>query len=123
MYLGRDSQEGSNPNEVTRTVSEMKCHPNYEVAATFDSDICLLKLSSPVTFNDYVTPVCLAASQAKFLNGTDSWVTGWGDISSGGKLKRSRTVALNQSRGVIWGTRRCLKENDIQCCWPTHLST
>uniref|UniRef100_A0A3Q3BZ45 Serine protease 27-like n=1 Tax=Haplochromis burtoni TaxID=8153 RepID=A0A3Q3BZ45_HAPBU len=41
-------------------------HPNYN-SGTNDNDICLLRLSSPVTFNNYISPVCLAASDSGSL--------------------------------------------------------
>uniref|UniRef100_A0A8C2CMB0 Zgc:123295 n=1 Tax=Cyprinus carpio TaxID=7962 RepID=A0A8C2CMB0_CYPCA len=82
IYLGRQSQSESNPNEVLRTASAT-IHPNYN-SLTHDNDIALLHLSSSVTFTDYIKPVCLAAAGSKFAAGTDSWVTGWGALQSGG---------------------------------------
>uniref|UniRef100_A0A8C2AVJ3 Zgc:123295 n=1 Tax=Cyprinus carpio TaxID=7962 RepID=A0A8C2AVJ3_CYPCA len=69
IYLGRQSQSESNPNEVLRTASAT-IHPNYN-SLTHDNDIALLHLSSSVTFTDYIKPVY-------------SWVTGWGALQSGG---------------------------------------
>uniref|UniRef100_A0A671LFT9 Peptidase S1 domain-containing protein n=1 Tax=Sinocyclocheilus anshuiensis TaxID=1608454 RepID=A0A671LFT9_9TELE len=54
-------------------------HPNHS-----DNDIALLRLSSAVTFNEYIRPVCLAGLNSSFPSGTSSWVTGWGNIQSGG---------------------------------------
>ena len=84
MSLGRENLQGKNPNEVSRTVAEIILHPNYD-SFTSDNDIALLRLSSPVTFTDYIRPVCLAASDSVFNNGTDSWVTGWGAVEEGGE--------------------------------------
>ncbi|XP_038594527.1 prostasin-like [Micropterus salmoides] len=78
VYLGRNMQASLNPNEVVRTVSNTIKHPNYK--HTPNNDIALLKLSSPVTFNDYIRPVCLAADGSVFDAGTTCWVTGWGNI-------------------------------------------
>uniref|UniRef100_A0A3B4G6F5 Peptidase S1 domain-containing protein n=1 Tax=Pundamilia nyererei TaxID=303518 RepID=A0A3B4G6F5_9CICH len=77
VNLGRQSLQGSNPNAVSRTVTQIIKHPNYN-SGTFDNDVCLLQLSSPVTFNNYISPVCLAASNSIFYSGVNSWVTGWG---------------------------------------------
>ncbi|XP_045888121.1 serine protease 27-like [Micropterus dolomieu] len=82
IYLGRDSQELSNPNEVSRTVSKIIINPNYDVYSN-NNDIALLQLSSPVTFTDYIRPVCLAADGSVFKAGMTCWVTGWGNIQSG----------------------------------------
>ncbi|XP_067426900.1 serine protease 27-like [Thunnus thynnus] len=84
VVLGLQSQEGYNPNEVSRTVSQIINHPSYN-PSTFDNDIALLQLSSPVTFNDFILPVCLAASDSTFNDGVDTWITGWGNIGSGGR--------------------------------------
>ena len=85
ISLGRQSLEGDNPNEVSRDVAQIILHPNYDSDST-DNDIALLKLSSPVSFTDYVRPVCLAAGDSVFNNGTGSWVTGWGKIQEGGEF-------------------------------------
>ncbi|XDV45069.1 hypothetical protein PO909_013238, partial [Leuciscus waleckii] len=79
VVLGRQTQD-----EVFRDVMAVIKHPSYN-NVTNDSDIALLKLSSPVTFTDYIRPVCLAADHSVFNNDTDSWITGWGDISEGGE--------------------------------------
>ncbi|XP_045899484.1 prostasin-like [Micropterus dolomieu] len=85
VYLGRDTQDLPNSNEVSRTVTQVITHPNYDVPS-HNNDIALLRLSSPVTFNDYITPVCLAADGSAFDAGTTCWVTGWGSIRSGVSL-------------------------------------
>ncbi|KAK0138434.1 Transmembrane protease serine 9 [Merluccius polli] len=83
VYLGRDNLQGSNPNEVSISVSQIINHPGYD-SETNNNDISLLRLSSPVEFNDYIQPVCLAAAASAFSDGTDTWVTGWGTLSFGG---------------------------------------
>ncbi|XP_076154869.1 testisin-like, partial [Alosa pseudoharengus] len=83
IHLGRHSLFNSNPKEVSRTVAEIIRHPNYN-DSTHENDMALLRLSSAVSFNGYIRPVCLAASGSIFHQGTDSWVTGWGTIKEGG---------------------------------------
>uniref|UniRef100_A0A3Q2VI24 Peptidase S1 domain-containing protein n=1 Tax=Haplochromis burtoni TaxID=8153 RepID=A0A3Q2VI24_HAPBU len=48
------------------------------------NDMCLLQLSTPVNFTDYIQPVCLASDSSTFNNGTSSWVTGFGTLESNG---------------------------------------
>ncbi|XP_030609900.1 chymotrypsinogen B-like [Archocentrus centrarchus] len=72
VYLGRYTLSGLNPNEVTRTVEEVTCHPNYN-DLTLENDICLLKLSAPVNFTDYIRPICLASENSTFNSDTISW--------------------------------------------------
>uniref|UniRef100_A0A3P9J8F0 Peptidase S1 domain-containing protein n=1 Tax=Oryzias latipes TaxID=8090 RepID=A0A3P9J8F0_ORYLA len=59
VYLGETGIFNS-PNSVSRTVSRIIVHPNYD-KLTQDNDISLVEMVSPVTFNDYISPVCLAA--------------------------------------------------------------
>jgi len=67
---------------VTRTVSQIIEHPNYD-AGTERNDIALLKLSSPVTMSATVLPVCMPPPKPLYT-GQNAWVTGWGTTSSGG---------------------------------------
>ncbi|XP_057707400.1 transmembrane protease serine 9-like [Corythoichthys intestinalis] len=80
VILGLERQFGLNPNEVRRDVLNVVIHPDYDVLP-FDSDVALLRFSPPVTFNDFISPVCLAAATSTFFTGTESWVTGWGNIN------------------------------------------
>ncbi|XP_070973624.1 serine protease 33-like [Oncorhynchus clarkii lewisi] len=104
VYVGRLSQQGSNPNEVTRTVTQIILHPNY-TRSTSDNDMCLLKLSSAVTFTNFIRPVCLAAPGSSFHAGATSWVTGWGSISSGVTLPSPQT--LQEVDVPVVGNRQC----------------
>uniref|UniRef100_A0A3P9CXF1 Peptidase S1 domain-containing protein n=1 Tax=Maylandia zebra TaxID=106582 RepID=A0A3P9CXF1_9CICH len=69
------------PNAVTVTLENIICHPDYN-ALTYENDICLLQVSTPVNFTDYIQPVCLASAGSTFYNGTSSWVTGFGGGST-----------------------------------------
>uniref|UniRef100_A0A3P9HP90 Peptidase S1 domain-containing protein n=1 Tax=Oryzias latipes TaxID=8090 RepID=A0A3P9HP90_ORYLA len=76
---------------VSLSVSKIIVHPNYD-SRTNNNDLTLLKLASPVTFNDYIRPVCLAAAGSDFPGGTSSWVTGFGTLSSGGQGPLASTL-------------------------------
>ncbi|XP_031417421.1 LOW QUALITY PROTEIN: transmembrane protease serine 9-like, partial [Clupea harengus] len=104
VYLGRQTQQGSNPNEVSRSVDRIVLHPNYD-SDTSDNDIAMLRLSSPVQFSNFIRPVCLAASGSVFNNGTDSWVTGWGNIGEGVALPFPET--LQEVEVPVVGNRQC----------------
>lgn len=99
VVLGRQTQD-----EVFRDVMAVVKHPGYN-NVTNDNDIALLKLRSPVTFTDYIRPVCLAADHSVFNNGTDSWITGWGDISEGVSLPSPNV--LQEVKIPIVGNRQC----------------
>lgn len=60
VYLGRLALANSSPYEVLREVRRIVIHPLY-IIRTRTNDIALLELSTPVTFTNYIRPVCLAA--------------------------------------------------------------
>uniref|UniRef100_A0A3Q4HZH3 Peptidase S1 domain-containing protein n=1 Tax=Neolamprologus brichardi TaxID=32507 RepID=A0A3Q4HZH3_NEOBR len=104
VNLGRQSLQGSNPNAASRTVTQIIKHPNYN-SGTNNNDICLLRLSSPVTFSRYISPVCLAASNSTFYSGVNSWVTGWGNIGEGVSLPSPQN--LMEVEVPVVGNRQC----------------
>uniref|UniRef100_A0A3P9MDC4 Peptidase S1 domain-containing protein n=1 Tax=Oryzias latipes TaxID=8090 RepID=A0A3P9MDC4_ORYLA len=104
VVLGLQSLQGSNPNRVSRTIATVIVHPNFN-SATQNNDIALLQLSSPVTFNSYITPVCLPSTGSTFYSGVKTWVTGWGTIRSGVSLPAPQT--LQEVQIPIVGNRRC----------------
>ncbi|XP_042560619.1 transmembrane protease serine 9-like [Clupea harengus] len=104
VYLGRQNQEGSNSNEVSRTVSRIIRHPNYN-SRTGENDIALLRLSSSITFTNFIRPICLAAANSTFNRGTNSWLTGWGRIRSGVPLPSPQT--LQEVDVPVTGNRNC----------------
>jgi secreted trypsin-like serine protease len=71
-----------------RGVTSLSVHPSYEhLAGSFDHDIALLRLSSPVAFSQTVGSVApILSSQESLLafDGALATVTGWGTTSEGG---------------------------------------
>uniref|UniRef100_A0A8C6WP24 Peptidase S1 domain-containing protein n=1 Tax=Neogobius melanostomus TaxID=47308 RepID=A0A8C6WP24_9GOBI len=104
VYIGRQTQENANANEVRRTIVELINHESYN-PSTNDNDIALLKMASTVTFTNYIRPVCLAASGSTFHAGTDSWITGWGSIGSGISLPSPQN--LMEVEMPVIGNRKC----------------
>lgn len=86
VHLGRTTLIGFNPNHITRHVLQTILHPNYN-STTNNNDIALLRLHSSVTFSDYVRPVCLVGHGSSFPDNTMSWITGWGNVNSTGKMQ------------------------------------
>uniref|UniRef100_A0A8C2IEU2 chymotrypsin n=1 Tax=Cyprinus carpio TaxID=7962 RepID=A0A8C2IEU2_CYPCA len=77
VILG-EHNHGSNVEPIqVKLVSKVITHPLYS-RATFNNDIALLKLSSPVTLTPRISPVCLAPSALSILPGTRCFTTGWG---------------------------------------------
>uniref|UniRef100_A0A8C6LRM4 Si:ch73-182e20.4 n=1 Tax=Nothobranchius furzeri TaxID=105023 RepID=A0A8C6LRM4_NOTFU len=104
VFLGRQYLKGNNPNEESRGVSKIISHPKYN-SNTYDNDMALLRLSAPVKFTHYIRPVCLAASDSEFNNGTESWVTGWGTVGEGEFLPSPET--LQEVKVPVVGNRQC----------------
>ncbi|XP_048967439.1 testisin-like [Canis lupus dingo] len=88
-------------------VKDIIIYPQFE--GTSLNDIALLKLSSSVTYNKYIQPICVMISSSKFQNQTNCWVTGWGDIQenqgdSGGPLACEKRGLWIQVGIVSWGS-------------------
>nr|XP_045359954.1 transmembrane protease serine 2 [Camelus bactrianus] len=65
-------------------IAKVISHPNYD-SKTKNNDIALMKLQTPLTFNDRVKPVCLP-NPGMMLEATQScWISGWGATYEKGK--------------------------------------
>ena len=62
--------------------SQWISHPSYS-ASTVDNDFAIIKLASPITFSDRVSPICLPSTSTNY-DSKVATVTGWGTLSSGG---------------------------------------
>jgi len=83
IVAGEYTRGASEGDEQTRSVSALYVHPSYD-ADTFDNDIALLRLASPVTLNARVATIALARDAALGDAGMTALVSGWGTTSSGG---------------------------------------
>ncbi|KAI5097281.1 serine protease 60.2 precursor, partial [Silurus meridionalis] len=91
VLLGMASLEGTNPYMQKTNATNIIIHQQYD-QTTNDNDIALVQLSSSLNFNDYVRPVCLAASNSTLPGGTNVWVTGWGRITVNMSLPSPQTL-------------------------------
>ena len=57
-------------------------HLSYS-SSRVDNDFAIIKLASPVSFSDRVSPICLPSASTNYDNKVAT-VTGWGTLSSGG---------------------------------------
>ncbi|XP_057717317.1 serine protease 33-like [Corythoichthys intestinalis] len=104
VILGRQRQDGPNPHEVAKTVAKVIRHPDYD-PTTFKNDVALLLLSTPVIYTDFIKPVCLAEASSTFFDGTESWVTEWGDI--GFNVSQPSGQDLKGMKVPVLGNRQC----------------
>ncbi|XP_063324260.1 polyserase-2-like [Pelmatolapia mariae] len=104
LYFGRETQAGPNTHEVKQSVSQVTVHPNYN-NSYLNNDIALMKLSSPVSFTDYIRPICLASSSSQFYNSTSCWATGWGKLTKNETLPAN--APLQEVQIPVIGNKQC----------------
>lgn len=99
-YLGLHIQRKIGSAVVKKNLKQIIPHPNYN-EYTFDNDIALMELDSPVTYSDYIRPICLPASQHDFPTGNTVWITGWGATREGGfaatVLQKAQVRIINRA--------------------------
>lgn len=71
-------------------------HPRYNWRENLDRDIALLKLRKPITFSDYIHPVCLPDKET---------ATKWGGqgVWRGGAASMGLRGRAGRGGGVAWG--------------------
>ncbi|XP_034447049.1 acrosin [Hippoglossus hippoglossus] len=69
-----------------RTIKKIKQHEHFNIR-TFDNDVALLLLSSPLIFNDHIQPACTAhnVSHEHDLDFSNCFISGWGSAVYKGK--------------------------------------
>ncbi|XP_018423264.1 PREDICTED: chymotrypsinogen A-like isoform X1 [Nanorana parkeri] len=77
VILGEHDRSSSAEPIQTLSVGRVFRHPQYN-SVSIINDITLIKLASPATFNNRVSPVCLAAGSDVFNGGERCVTTGWG---------------------------------------------
>ena len=71
----------SEPNTpVEKNVKRVVVHRDY-VERTFENDLAILELESPVEFKPYIVPICLPSTSEGDFTGKKAEVTGWGKLS------------------------------------------
>ncbi|KAL7292188.1 hypothetical protein TKK_0014142 [Trichogramma kaykai] len=69
---------------VERGITKKVVHPKYNFF-TFEYDLALVRLETPLVFAPHISPICLPAAD-ELLIGENATVTGWGRLSEGGTL-------------------------------------
>ncbi|KAI1882970.1 hypothetical protein AGOR_G00240370 [Albula goreensis] len=72
----------TDPDEQVMKVNRIITHPKFN-PKTFNNDIALVELTSPVVLSDRVTPVCLPSGQEPPV-GSPCLVAGWGSMYEDG---------------------------------------
>lgn len=88
-------QDWTEETSVTKSVLNIKIHEQYDVGAILNNDIAVLTLGTPVTFTDYIRPVCLwtGDSDLELVVGKIASVVGWGKDEKGAPATPEPKVA------------------------------
>lgn len=78
VYLGLHTQSETS-KATLKSVTRIISHPRYD-RISYDNDIALMELDSPVTLNLNVWPICLPEPTHDFQTGKAVWITGWGKL-------------------------------------------
>ncbi|KAM4632612.1 serine protease 33-like [Discoglossus pictus] len=91
VHLGAYKLSETSPHEVTSKVETIVINSMYSHEGS-SGDIALIKLMNPVTYTNYILPICLPSPSNTFTEGMNCWVTGWGNINSGVDLPYPQTL-------------------------------
>ncbi|MCL4142265.1 UNVERIFIED_CONTAM: hypothetical protein GTU68_042330 [Idotea baltica] len=107
VILGDHSINTNEQQSQTIEVIQIINHPDYS-KNRIDNDISLLKLSSPVTYNQAISSICLPFNYETFeISGEIGTVTGWGKTSSG-----STSNVLMEVEVLLSSTEKCRTESN-----------
>ncbi|KAM4545848.1 enteropeptidase [Odontesthes bonariensis] len=82
--LGLHAQSDQNSEDVqTRRVDRVFIHRAYD-RRTKQADIAMMHLQQPITYSQWVQPVCLPAENQSFPAGKKCFISGWGREAEGG---------------------------------------
>lgn len=86
-------------------VKRVESNPLYQGMAS-SADVALVELDAPVTFTNYILPVCVPDPSVVFETGMNCWVTGWGSPSEEGNGAEPGEGADRPAEGqcVVGGT-------------------
>ncbi|XP_053412216.1 serine protease 27 [Nycticebus coucang] len=104
VLLGARQLVRPGPHAMYGLVKRVQSNPLYQGMAS-SADVALVELEEPVTFTDYILPVCMPDPSVIFETGTRCWVTGWGSPSEQDRLPNPRI--LQKLAVPIIGTPKC----------------
>ncbi|KAF4110055.1 hypothetical protein G5714_009307 [Onychostoma macrolepis] len=94
VYLGKHNLElSSESGSLAISPSRIIVHENWD-SYNIRNDIALIKLSSPVTFTDKISPACLPNSGNILPHNFSCYVTGWGRLWTNGPIADIMQQAL-----------------------------
>lgn len=88
VLLGARQLVKPGPHAMYSRVKRVESNPLYQGMAS-SADVALVELEAPVTFNNYILPVCMPDPSISFESGMECWATGWGSPSEQGNVAGS----------------------------------
>ncbi|XP_036390989.1 chymotrypsin B-like [Megalops cyprinoides] len=118
VILGQHDKSKSDEDIQTIRVGKVFTHPMWN-AHTFSNDLTLVKLTTAVTLNPHVSPVCLASSSHMYQPGMCCVISGWGQTHRNAmqafpsQLQQGVVTLLTKEQCMIyWGD----KVSDVMIC-------
>lgn len=102
IRLGAHNIQELSVNVRDIEVSRIRQHPDFQ-RDTFMNDIAVLRLKRPVSFNEYIRPVCLPNRTGDTYFGKTAIATGWGTQKFGGPYSEF----LREVKLVVWNNTEC----------------
>uniref|UniRef100_A0A672KAA1 Suppressor of tumorigenicity 14 protein homolog n=1 Tax=Sinocyclocheilus grahami TaxID=75366 RepID=A0A672KAA1_SINGR len=98
-YLGLHTQK-EKQKATKKLLKQIIPHKNYN-SHTYDNDIALMELDSPVTFSATIRPICLPTATDVFPAGETVSISGWGATREGGSgatvLQKANVRIINST--------------------------
>jgi len=86
MRMGEHNMFEHDESQQEVDVEKIILYPERSPPETFNYDIALVKLVSPVQFNEYVNVICLPSALEVFPTGTLCLTAGWGHMEEAGEV-------------------------------------
>ncbi|KAK2898487.1 hypothetical protein Q8A67_009905 [Cirrhinus molitorella] len=93
VYLGKHNLQLEETGSQAIGTSKIIVHEDWN-SFTIRNDIALIKLETPVTASDTITPTCLPTSGDVLPHNAACYVTGWGRLYTNGPLADALQQAL-----------------------------
>ncbi|XP_075034924.1 serine protease 27-like [Mixophyes fleayi] len=106
IVLGKYQLQITSSHQIKSGVQSIKVNSLYSGAGS-SGDIALVQLSNPITYTEFILPVCVPPASMNFSSGMNCSVTGWGSTGDGVSLPPPGT--LQQVMVPIISTTDCDK--------------
>lgn len=114
VAFGRTDFSTAENGSDWRAVGSVFCHPSYD-SKTRVNDICLIKLSTEIHYNDKIRPVCLPDEADVISEGDKCVLTGWNVPKS----STSRSRILQETKIQILPKQNCNSLLNGKQAFPT----